>query len=53
VVFPAAARGAILSADPSRNLSEVLRTSGLPREELDVEDAGILRDVDRPRDLGA
>jgi molybdenum cofactor cytidylyltransferase len=51
VAFPASARDAILTAPPSQNLSEILKTSNLPREELDVDDPGIVRDVDRPGDL--
>lgn len=53
VAFSSTVRDAILAADPGQNLSEILKTAGLSRLEIDVDDSGILRDVDTPDDLRA
>ena len=49
--LPAAARDVILGADPRATLKDVLAASGLDYREVLVDDPGVLRDVDVPRDL--
>ena len=51
VAMPGTLRAAILASDQASNLADVLRLSGTGRIELDVEDAGVVRDVDVPADL--
>jgi CTP:molybdopterin cytidylyltransferase MocA len=52
VAIPGVWREAIVAADPSRNLSEVLKSLDARGQlELPVEDSGVLRDVDVPGDL--
>ena len=51
IAMPARLRALILQAPPQMTLKEVLAQSGAQREELEVDDAGILRDVDVPADL--
>jgi hypothetical protein len=41
----------VLEAPAAGNLSAVLKASGVGRTEIDVPDAGILRDVDVRGDL--
>lgn len=41
----------LLDVNPSTPLNEAFAAIGLVRHELDVEDAGVLRDVDVPADL--
>ena len=49
--LPGSARDAILDANATSNLKAVLATTGLPHVDLDVDDPGVLRDVDVPSDL--
>jgi hypothetical protein len=51
--LPARWRREILAADVTRTLADVLRVHAGDRIELDVDDPGILRDVDTPDDLAA
>ena len=51
LVIPRALAERLLTVDPSTPLNEAFMTIGLVRHELDVDDPGILRDVDRPSDL--
>lgn len=51
VALPGHLRVAILSADPASNLSAVLKAAEVDRLELEVDDPGVLRDVDTPHDL--
>jgi molybdenum cofactor cytidylyltransferase len=44
-------RQAILAAPTSSNLGDVLKAPGLTRRDVEVDDAGVLRDVDVERDL--
>ena len=51
IALPARLRPFVLRAPATGNLSDVLKASGVTRLEIDVEDAGILRDVDVTGDL--
>jgi molybdenum cofactor cytidylyltransferase len=51
VVLPGDARGAILAAPPSARLDDVLKPYAGRFVDLDVADAGVLRDVDVVADL--
>ena len=51
IAIPAHLRALILQAEPQMTLKDVIATSGAQREELEIDDAGILRDVDVPADL--
>ena len=51
VVLPPALREEIVAADPGGTLHHVLAAHRQERIDLDVEDGGVLRDVDRPEDL--
>ena len=51
IALPGRLRSGILKADPASTLSEVLTKAGEDRIELDVDDPGILRDVDTKQDL--
>jgi CTP:molybdopterin cytidylyltransferase MocA len=53
LALPSCARAALLAADPRGSLDDVLRLLSLPRREVPVDDAGILRDVDTAADLSA
>jgi molybdenum cofactor cytidylyltransferase len=53
VAFPRRLRDAVLKADPSSTLSNILKADADPRVELDVDDPGIVRDVDVRRDLSS
>jgi len=44
-------REVILEADPRSSLKQVLASAGLEHRDLMVDDAGVLKDVDFPRDL--
>lgn len=52
IALPAAVRHAVLAADPSANLKAVLDRLAPAREALEVDDPGVLRDVDVTGDLG-
>jgi len=52
VVMPIALRDEILAAPVEWNLHEVLKRHPEQRVDVDVDDAGIVRDVDTPDDLG-
>jgi molybdenum cofactor cytidylyltransferase len=49
VALPGRLRGLVLSA--SGTLSDVLKMDGIDRVDVEVDDPGVLRDVDEPRDL--
>ena len=51
LALPAHARRAILQAEATARLDDVLASSGLPRRFFDVDDAGVTRDVDVIGDL--
>jgi molybdenum cofactor cytidylyltransferase len=51
IAVPARLRPFVLRAVATGNLSEVLKASGVGRVEIDVDDHGILRDVDVQGDL--
>jgi len=53
VVLPPALRDEIRAADPSITLHDVLKRYPDLRVDVDVEDPGVVRDVDRVADLGA
>ena len=52
LALPACLRAALLAVDPKESLNDALRMLTLPRQELRVDDPGILRDIDTRRDLG-
>ncbi len=52
IAFPVSLARQLLTVDPSTPLNEAFAAIGLVRDELDVDDAGVLRDVDVPSDLG-
>ena len=49
--MPVRARHAILQAEATARLDDVLVSSGFPRRFFDVDDPGVLRDVDTEKDL--
>jgi CTP:molybdopterin cytidylyltransferase MocA len=51
VALPLALRDEILAADPTSNLHEVIKKHLDLRTDLEVDDPGVNRDVDRPEDL--
>jgi len=51
VLIPATAFHAVLEADPSSSLREVIAGSGIQVEPLPVEDEGVLRNINLPGDL--
>ena len=51
VALPVALRDEILATDPTSNLHEVIKKHLDERTDVDVDDPGITRDVDRPEDL--
>jgi molybdenum cofactor cytidylyltransferase len=51
LALPGRARRAILQAEATARLDDVLATSGFPRRFFDVDDAGVTRDVDVIGDL--
>lgn len=51
VAFPARLRLAILASPAESNLSETLKGFDPGEMEIEVDDPGIIRDVDRPADL--
>jgi molybdenum cofactor cytidylyltransferase len=51
LALPPSAIGALLVIDPHTPLNDALAALGMTRVELDVDDAGVLRDVDRPEDV--
>jgi molybdenum cofactor cytidylyltransferase len=51
IALPGSARTAILASLPTSTLDAVIKSLALPRAEVDVEDPGILHDVDTPADL--
>jgi len=51
VAVPTRLRPFVLRAAATGNLSDVLKASGVSRAEIDVDDPGILRDVDVQGDL--
>ena len=51
VAFPASLRDEIRAADPHATLHEVIRAHVDMRVDVDVDDRGIVRDVDRQEDL--
>ncbi len=53
VILPPQLRDEIRAADPAITLHHVLKRHPDLRVDVDVEDRGVVRDVDRPADLGA
>ena len=51
VALPAHLRDEIRAADPRATLHDVIRGHADIRIDVDVDDAGVIRDVDRPEDL--
>ena len=51
VALPASLRDEIRAADPRATLHDVIHAHADIRVDVDVDDAGIIRDVDRPEDL--
>jgi CTP:molybdopterin cytidylyltransferase MocA len=51
VVMPLSLRDEIAATSPSANLHEVIKHHQDQRVDLDVDDAGVVRDVDTPADL--
>ena len=51
IAVPGSARAAILAASATSSLSDVIKALGLPHTEVEVDDKGILNDVDTPADL--
>ncbi len=51
VVIPLSLRDEIAATAPTANLHEVIKHHQDERVDLDVEDAGVIRDVDTPADL--
>jgi molybdenum cofactor cytidylyltransferase len=51
IALPPALRNEILTADPGTSLEVLLKTHESTRVSVDVDDDGLLRDVDRPADL--
>ena len=51
VALPASLRESLLRASPSRSLADILDAPPHQREYIDVDDAGVLRDVDTRADL--
>jgi CTP:molybdopterin cytidylyltransferase MocA len=51
VAMPLALRDEIAATDPTSNLHEVIKKHQGERTDVDIDDAGIVRDVDRPEDL--
>jgi len=51
VAMPLALRDEIAATDPTSNLHEVIKKHLDQRTDVDIDDAGIVRDVDRPEDL--
>jgi hypothetical protein len=49
--MPPALRAEILNADPAMTLHDLLKSREPSRVYVDVDDAGIMRDVDRREDL--
>lgn len=52
LALPGRLRAAILAAKATMTLSDVLAADGIARIEIDVDDPGILKDVDEPGDIG-
>jgi len=51
VVLPESLRDEIRAADPHVTLHEIIKKHQNERMDVDVEDGGVVRDVDRPEDL--
>ncbi len=51
VVVPARLRDEVLAEDPRSNLHAVLKRHAAERDDLDVDDPGVIRDVDTMEDL--
>jgi len=51
VVLPASLRDEIRAADPHVTLHEIIKKHQNERMDVDVDDRGVVRDVDRPEDL--
>ena len=52
VGLPGALRAAVLAAPPASTLKDVIDAGTLRRVAVDVDDPGVVRDVDVPADLG-
>jgi molybdenum cofactor cytidylyltransferase len=53
VALPASLRGEIRAADPRSTLHDVIHAHPDMRVDVDVDDGGVVRDVDRPEDLAS
>ena len=51
IAIPGSLCDALVALEPTTTLKDALAASGQPMIPLDVTDAGVLRDVDVPRDL--
>jgi molybdenum cofactor cytidylyltransferase len=51
IALPRGLRGALLRADPDRSLKEALAELQVTLREIDVDDPGVIRDVDTREDL--
>lgn len=51
IALPGSLRSVALAAPPTTSLSELIKSQRLARVEIEVDDGGILRDVDTPADL--
>ena len=52
VILPPALRDEIRAAEPTITLHDVLKRHANQRVDVDVQDRGVVRDVDRPADIG-
>ncbi len=53
MILPPALRDEIRAAEPTITLHDILKRHPDERVDVDVEDRGVVRDVDRPADLDA
>jgi molybdenum cofactor cytidylyltransferase len=53
VILPPSLRDEIRAAEPTITLHDILKRHQDIRTDIDVDDRGVVRDVDRPADLGA
>jgi molybdenum cofactor cytidylyltransferase len=51
IALPGSIRSAALAAPPTSSLNDLVKSQRLPRLEIEVDDTGILRDVDTPADM--
>jgi molybdenum cofactor cytidylyltransferase len=51
IALPGSIRSAVLAASPTTSLNELLKSQHLARIAIEVDDGGVLHDVDTPADL--